>query len=284
MTQRTGSWLLVLCCLLWSMAGIFIKLIPWHSMVIGSLRSLLAGIVLWLELCRTGHPIPVLSRSTLTTGLMLGCATTTFVVANKLTTAANAIVLQSANPIFVLLFSLMLFGQRFSRRDLTAVAFTIFGIALFFLDELSPGRLIGNLIALSSAVTLAAAFISAAEAKDLPETMSGVMLGHAFSFLVGLPFYFTHPPVLSLVPVVSILILGIFQLGVSYVLFSYAARVCSPLAISLIGMLEPIFNPIWVAIFIHEIPGPLALFGGAVVIVTLLIWGAAGAKQSSASN
>lgn len=95
-----------------------------------------------------------------------------------------------------------------------------------------------------------------------------------------MPFLFLEPPVFTPVSVGAILFLGVFQLGIPYVLFSYAARVCPPLAISLIGMLEPIFSPIWVAIFVGEIPGPLALTGGVIVIITLCLWCACNARQA----
>ena len=280
MTRNKGILYLALCAALWSTAGVFIKLIDWNSLVIGGFRSDIAVAVLWIGLWRGGCPVTVWNRSTLLTGLCLGGTTALFVMANKLTTAANAIVLQSANPVFVLLFCAMGRGQRITRRDLTVVAVVMLGVILFFVDDLSPGGLLGNTVALLSAVLLAAAFLFASSAASLHETMSGVLIGHLFSALIGAPFLFLEPPVFTPVSVGAILFLGVFQLGIPYVLFSYAARVCPPLAISLIGMLEPIFSPIWVAIFVGEIPGPLALAGGGIVIITLCLWCACNARQA----
>ena len=280
MTRNKGILYLALCAALWSTAGVFIKLIDWNSLVIGGFRSAIAAAVLWIVLWRRGAPRPVWNRSTLLTGLCLGGTTALFVMANKLTTAANAIVLQSANPVFVLLFCAMGRGQRITRRDLTVVAVVMLGVILFFVDDLSPGGLLGNTVALLSAVLLAAAFLFASSAASLHETMSGVLIGHLFSALIGAPFLFLEPPVFTPVSVGAILFLGVFQLGIPYVLFSYAARVCPPLAISLIGMLEPIFSPIWVAIFVGEIPVPLALAGGGIVIITLCLWCACNARQA----
>lgn len=257
----------------------FIKLIDWNAMVLGGLRSTIAAAILWLVLCKFGHPIPIINRQTVLTGFSLGCTCSLFVAANKLTTAANAIVLQSANPIFVLLFCAMFRHERITKRDIAVVSIVLMGVALFFLDELSPGSLVGNTLALLSAVLLAAAFLFACGTDSLHETMSGVLLGHLFSALIGLPFLLFYPPQFTAASVGAILFLGVFQLGIPYVLFSVGARYCPPIAVSLIGMLEPIFSPVWVALFLHEVPGLLAIAGGVTVIFTLALWCVSNAKQ-----
>lgn len=269
-SYRRGAIYLMICAILWSTAGVFIKLIPWHPLVIASLRSLIASAVLFFVLCLRGTPRLIVNRGTLTTGICLGSTTLLFVTVNKLTTAATAIVLQSANPVFILLFYAIVRHKGFSRRDLAVVLVVLAGMAMFFFDELSFSGMLGNILGVISAVTIAGAFISASESASLHETMSGVLFGHLFGVLFGLPFLFLYPPTLTWGSVGSILFLGIFQLGIPYVLFSLGARSCAPLTISLIGMLEPIFNPVWAAIFIHEIPGPLALTGGVVVIAALV--------------
>jgi len=209
---------------------------------------------------------------------------TLFVIANKLTTAANTIMLQSTNPIFVILFSAVFKNEKPSRRDLITSVMVLFGITLFFFDQLSFSGLLGNIIAVFSGVCFAAAFIFTCEAKNLHETMSGVLLGHLFSFVLSIPFLFIYPIVPTKESIGAILILGIFQLGLPYVLFSAGAAVCSPLAVSLLSMLEPIFNPVWVAIFLHEIPGPLALCGSAIVLATLTVWGILNSKPESTAK
>ena len=281
MSQRKGILYLAVCSLLWSTAGVLIKIIPWHSMIIGGLRSAIAGLVLWLALLREGYKAPLINRNTVCIGLYLGVSTVFFVAANKLTTAANAIVLQSANPIFVLLFCALWYHQKFSRRDLIVVAVTMAGVGLFFLDQLSLDGIIGNCLALASAILLALVFIRTSDAASLHESMSGIMLGHCVSVLCSLPFWFTNFPAFTLKPTLAILFLGVFQLGIPYALLGYASRLCSPLAVSLIGMLEPIFSPIWVALFIHEIPGPLALTGGVLVIITLTVWCVLNARDTA---
>lgn len=282
-SQKKGILSLVVCACLWSTGGLFIKLISWNAMVLGGFRSAIAAGVLWVVLWKSGNPCPVINRHTLLTGFFLGSTCSLFVAANKLTTAANAIVLQSANPVFVLLFCALLKHERITKRDATVVAIVMGGVALFFLDELSPGGVLGNILALLSAVMLASAFVFACGSGSLHEGMSGVLFGHLFSALIGLPFVFIFPPQLSWTSVGSILFLGLFQLGIPYALFAVGTRYCPPIAVSLICMLEPIFNPVWVALFLHEIPGLPAIVGGVIVIVTLAFWCVDNSKRQVAS-
>ncbi len=283
-SQKKGILSLVICASLWSTGGLFIKLISWNALVLASFRGAIAAAVLWLVLCKSGYPRPLINRQTLLTGFFLSGACVLFVVANKLTTAANAIVLQSANPVFVLLFCALFKHERISRRDTLVVAIVMGGVALFFLDELSPGGLLGNILALLSAVMLASAFVFACGSGSMHESISGVLLGHLFSALIGLPFVFIFPPQFSAASAGAILFLGVFQLGIPYSLFAVGTRYCPPIAVSLICMLEPIFNPVWVAVFLHEIPGLAAISGGVIVIATLAFWCVGNARQQEATS
>jgi drug/metabolite transporter (DMT)-like permease len=278
-SRRRGVAYLMACAFLWSTAGVFIKLIMWHPLVIASLRGAIAVVVLWAVLCLRGSPRLIVNRRTLITGVFLGSTTLLFVTVNKLTTAATAIVLQSSNPIFILLFFALVRRQGISRRDLTVVLITLAGMALFFFDSLSFSGILGGILGILSAITIAGAFISASESASLHETMSGVLLGHLLGALCGLPFLVLYPPVFDPVSTGALVFLGVFQLGIPYVLFSLGARSCTPLTISLIGMLEPIFNPIWAAIFLREIPGLPALLGGIIVIGALIFRCVAAARD-----
>lgn len=270
--KQKGIFYLAVCAILWSTGGLFIKLIDWHPIAISGLRSLLAGLVLWSVMIYQKMPVPILNRNTISAGLSLATSVSLFVAANKLTTAANAIVLQSANPVFVLLFGAMFWKRKISRRELWVVGLVAVGISLFFLDDLSPGNLVGNLLGLASAVFLGTCFLLSTAAKNLHETMSGVLLAHGFTMLIAVPVLIQQPPQFTPIATGSLLFLGIVQLGIPYVFYSYGARYCSPLEISLLGMLEPLMNPIWVAIFVHEIPGPFSLLGGGIVLATLVVW------------
>jgi drug/metabolite transporter (DMT)-like permease len=284
-TQTKGLLYVLICGLLWSTAGVLIKLLPWHSLVIAALRSLLAIVVLYADLVlRQKKTHLLINRKTLATGFFLGATMLLFVSANKLTTAANAIVLQSTSTVFLVLHGILVLHRLPSRRDLTVTALVFGGIVLFFLDQLSPGRMLGNLLGLLSAVTFAGVFYSSTDAGSEHASTSGLILGQIFCAAVGLPFLFLYPPEITAVRIGAILFLGIFQLGLSYVLFARGSQLCSPIAMALTAMVEPICSPIWVALFTKEIPGPLALFGGAVVLVSLTVWSIQNASQSKKSH
>lgn len=261
---------MLLCAALWSIAGIFMKFLPWNGFALASLRSLFAGITIALYMLLSKKRF-VFKRATLLSGLLTGSVYLCFTVANKLTTAASAIVLQFTDPVFIVLLSALFFKKRPRQTDVVVVFITLLGIALFFFDQLSPGNLLGNLVAILSGFFMACMYVSVG---NLPgdERFSAVLIGQCFTFLVGLPAVLMTKPVLTETTLLCILILGVFQLGISYILFVKASLNCPPLACALLAALEPLLNPVWVLLFNGERPGPFALAGGIVVIATVTLW------------
>ncbi len=261
---------MLLAAVLWSIAGIFIKLIPWNAFALASVRSLIAGLTIALYM-RCAKIRLVLNRKTWLAGLLAGCTYLCFVCANKLTTAANAIVLQYTNPVFILLFSALFLKAKIRKADLAVVLLTLGGIALFFFDQLKPGYLLSNCVAIASGMFLAGMYVSVG---NLPpqERFSAITLAQFFTFLAGLPFVFATKPAFTAAAVGSVLVLGVFQLGLAYILYVRASRCCPPLACSLLAALEPLLNPFWVFLFDGERPGIFALIGMVVVVVTVTAW------------
>lgn len=261
---------MLLCAALWSIAGIFIKLIPWNSIVIAGIRSLIAGAVMfvYMRYKRIGFTA---DRCSMLGGLALCCTLTCFVAANKLTTAANSIVLQFTAPMFIVVFSVLFLKKKFSRSDIFAVVLTMLGISLFFFDQLTPGHLLGNCVAIVAGMAFAGYYMSLEGASE-SERMSAILMAHGLTFCVSIPFIALEPPELGAAPVICIFILGVVQLGIPYVLLGRASGSCPPLACSLLGAVEPLLNPVWVFIFDGEAPGMWALIGGVVVVVTITVW------------
>ena len=270
MTRNRAILEMLLCAALWSIAGIFIKLIPWNSIVIAGLRSLIAGFVIFVYMRARGIGFTA-DRRSLAGGAALCLTLTCFVAANKLTTAANSIVLQFTAPMFIVVFSALFLKKRFSRADVLAVVLTMAGISLFFFDQLTPGHLAGNCVAIFAGMAFACYYMSLEGASE-SQRMSAILIAHGLTFLVGLPFTFVYPPELSAAPVACILVLGVVQLGIPYVLLGRASGACPPLACSLLGAVEPLLNPVWVFIFDGEAPGLWALIGGVVVVATITVW------------
>lgn len=262
--QRIAIVQMLICAALWSIAGILIKLIDWNPFVIAGFRGLFAAVTVGIYMLVKKQKL-VLSRPVLISAFFLAATFFCFVSANKLTTAANAIVLQFTAPIFIMLISAVLFRQRFKLPDYATVLLTFCGIAVFFVSGLKDGHLPGDLVAVLAGVFMAGMYLSVSR-MDKTEKMSGIFFGQVLTALVGIPFAFFTKGTISTGAVISIIVLGVVQIGIPYILLALASNHCPPLACSLIGALEPLLNPVWVFIFNGERPGIFSIIGGIVVI------------------
>jgi len=252
--------LLLASALLWSVGGLLIKSVDWSAPAISAVRSLIAAatIALWYR----GALRFTWSRWQIAAALAYAATTLLFVLANKLTTAANAILLQYTAPVFIALASPWLLAERIRRSDWLVIVLTLGGMTLFFRDALSPEGLLGNLIAIVSGVTFAALAIFMRKQKD-GSPVESIVLGNLLGAAVALPF--VRGPVPGVESWLLLAALGVFQLGLSYIAYSAAMKHATAIDAGLVPMLEPILNPIWVVLFFGERPGPNALLGGAVV-------------------
>lgn len=271
-SKKKSMVLMAVCAVMWSIGGIFIKLVSWSPFLIAGGRSIISAVVIAVYMKYTKTPVKF-CRYSFGAGIGLCASCIFFVMANKLTTAANAIVLQYAAPVFILLMTAFIFKQKLKRKEIIAVAITTAGIILFFFDRLSPGNVLGNIFGILAGVFLALMFVMIGQGgEDDSIRMSGILFAHCMTTVIGLPLGLMNTVSVSGMEILWVVILGIFQLGIPYVLYAVASRDCPPLACSLIGMLEPLFNPVWVAIFIGEMPGVFAFVGGAVIIGVVTWW------------
>lgn len=268
--EQSGIIEMMICATLWSMAGIFMKLIPWNGFVVSGVRSLFAGLTFLLYMLATKKKL-IINKTTLLSGILTGCVYICFSVANKLTTAANAIVLQFTSPVFIVLFSAVFLKEKIRKNDIAVVLLTLMGIALFFFDELGTGYILGNLVAILSGMFMAGMFVVVGNIEG-DSRFSAILIGQTFTFLVGIPFLIATKPVFTPLAVGSVVILGIFQLGISYILYVKASMQVSPLTCCLISALEPLLNPVWVMLFDGETPGVFALIGAIIVVTSITVW------------
>ena len=278
--RQRGTLCVFLAAVLYSIGGLCIKLIPWGGMAINGGRTAIALVVIGLYLAATRHK-PKMNLWVLVGALAVCGTNILFSIANKLTTAANAIVLQFTAPIFVILFSILLFGKRPQKLDLLACGLVLGGVLLFFVDSLSAGGMLGNILALLSGVSYAGVFMM----NDMPDSdaISSVFWGDVISAVVGLPFLgyeaeFT-PNVLA-----PLLVLGIFQVGAAYILLTEGLKTTPPVTASLVSGIEPVLNPILVAVFYHEMIGPIALMGAMVVVGSVVLYNVVLARQTEPSE
>lgn len=270
---KKGMLLMALCACMWSIGGIFIKLVSWSPFLIAGGRSLLSAAVVAIFMYITKTKLNVCKYS-IGAGFSLMGVLICFVAANKLTTAANAIILQYTAPIFILIISILFLHQKVHKKEAIIVGITTIGIIFFFFDQLSPGNILGNLLAILAGLMLGIMFtlVGIGGGQDDSIRLSGILFGHILTALVGIPIGLPMTDSFAASEFLCIIILGIVQLGIPYVLYALASRDCSPLACSLIGMLEPLLNPVWVFIFDGEAPGFYALIGGAIVVAAVTIW------------
>ena len=270
---------MIACAALWSMAGILMKLVPWNAFAVSGSRSLIAGVTIGIYMLIKKYKCCI-NKKTLISGILAGCTYTCFTCANKLTTAANAIVLQFTAPVFIIFFSAVIFKTVIKKSDITVAAFTLIGIALFFLDQLKPGYILGNIVAIVAGMFMAGMYMTIGDLEG-EQRFSAVLIAQVFTFLIGLPFIIATKPVFTPVATVSILVLGVFQLGLSYILYVKSTKYCPPLACSLLGAVEPLLNPVWVMMFDGETPGIFALIGAVIVVVSITVWLIYGNKEKA---
>jgi drug/metabolite transporter (DMT)-like permease len=252
------------CALLWSTSGALIKLVDWNPLALAGARSLLGFITMAVALRRL--PRIRLSAPLLLGALFYSATLILFVSANKLTTSANAILLQYSAPVWTALFGALLLREKVRRSDILFMALTLAAMTLFFLDKLAASGLAGNLLAIASGFTygLSFVFFGMGEGNSSDDSL---MLSHLLTFLICLPFLATSGAPRGQFAWLGVLLLGVFQIGLASVFMAYGIKRVSPLDSILTAFLEPCLNPVWVLLFLGEKPSPWALVGGSAIVI-----------------
>ena len=267
--------------LLWSSGGLLIKIAPMPPLAVACGRSLIAGLF-YLAILR-----PNLRAARWTTAAAYAGCIVTFVTATRLTTAANAIFLQYTGPAYVLLLSPILLDEPFRAIDGFCVLLSLAGMSLFFVGKMEAGAAAGNALGIASGVFFALAIVLLRrEAKaGSGDALPSVALGNLLAAGLTLPWaVLALPQMTSLRGLLVLLYLGIIQLGAAYWLFVKGVRKVPAAEASLISMLEPVLNPVWVLIGTGERAGPWAIAGGAVVVASVVIRTLAPAGQRASTT
>jgi drug/metabolite transporter (DMT)-like permease len=280
--QAYSPLLLVLAAaVIWSTGGLFIKWTSLSGLELSFGRSLLAAITVALFTRREGFGV---NAVTVLASLLYAALLLLFVLATKATTAANAIFLQYTAPVYVLILEPLLYKEKFHRRDLITVVACIAGMSLFFVGKLRPQDVTGNMLALASGVCFAFYFLLLrhSSARQVNRA-SSVIYGNLLVVLIAAPAGLAALSHLTLADGLSVLYLGVVQIGIAYTLFTLGmAQGIRSLDAGIVGYIEPVLNPIWVFLVLGERPSRWALIGG-MIIVSAVVWHTAlKAKESRA--
>ena len=256
--------------LLFATGGLFFKIIPWDAMAISSARSILAGLALLVFLLLRGHRFRINGTVLITAGA-LTVTNTLYALANKLTTAGNTIVLQFTMPVFVILIMFLFFHRKPTALEIATCAVTLLGIVLFFVDSLSAGNMLGNLLALISGLFYGIFFVW--NSREDSEPFTSILLSYAAAALIGLPALL-RTDVAGSAPgtLLAVLGLGLLQQAAGHLLFAVGIKGTPAVTASLISGIEPILNPVLVAVFYHEMLSPLSLFAAGLVLCAVLFY------------
>jgi drug/metabolite transporter (DMT)-like permease len=255
--------------LLWSTGGLFIKATPLGAFELSFGRSLLAALTVAVLTRREGFGLNPLM---LVTSVLYAALLLLFVVANKLTTAANAIFLQYTAPVYVLLLEPWMFKERFRMSDLAVVAACVGGMSLFFVGQLRPQDWEGNTAALGSGVCFAFFLLLLRHQRaGKINRASSAIYGNLLVCLITAPAFTRVAGALTLKDVAIIAYLGVIQIGLAYTLFTLGiARGVRSLDAGVVGYVEPMLNPVWVFLFLGERPSKWAIVGGSIIIAAVL--------------
>jgi len=263
--HRRALLMLIGCGVLWSTGGVLIKLVAWHPLAIWSVRSAIAAAALYAV---RRPSLRGITGSEWGAAAALAATTGGFIVANKLTTAANAILIQYSAPVWVALLGAWLLGERATRLDWFAILAVLAGIALFFVGQLTLSHVAGNLVALGTGVVFALNTLMLRKVALRPELdpLRSIVLGNLIGAVIGAPFCFLSSPPPGATGFAALIALGLVQQAGAYLCYVAAVRHATAVELILIPIIEPILSPLLVALAVGELPGAWALVGGAIVV------------------
>ncbi|MBB6217787.1 drug/metabolite transporter (DMT)-like permease [Anaerosolibacter carboniphilus] len=256
---------LIVASLLWSLGGFFIKWVQWNPVAIAGTRSAISAMLIWGVLRK---PKFVWSKEQILCAVFYAGTVISFVIANKLTTAANAILLQYTAPIYVAVFGFVVLKEKTTKLDWVVIGVIIAGMILFFIDDFEMKNVLGNIIAIISGITFAATVLLMRKQKN-ESPLESILLGNILTAMIGVPFMFQSAPSSS--SWIGLILLGTIQLGLPYILYAKAIKSVTALEAVLIPVIEPIVNPIWVFLLLGEVPGRWSILGGIIVVIAVTL-------------
>ena len=266
--QQKGFIYTALSAVCFATGGLLIKLNTWSSMSINGMRSFFAFFIFLLYMKLTKHQFKFNWKVLLgvVANSMMGI---TFIMANKMTTAANAIVLQFTLPIYIMLLAWIFQKKKPDKVSVISGMISLVGIMFFFFESLSLGGMTGNVLALVSGFFYAIVFLI----KQIPDSdfESSAIISFVLNFVIGIPFILQETD-WGIMNMSTGVLQGVVQIGLAYIFLNMALDKVPPVGASLISMIEPILNPILVAIFYGEKIGKISFVGATIVLASALFY------------
>lgn len=254
---------LIIASVLASSGGILIKLVDWNPIAIAGSRSFIASITILIYLKK---PKFAFTKAQVGGSFAYASCVILFIIANKLTTSTNAILLQFTSPIFVALLGVWILKERIYAYDWVTISCVIGGMILFFIDNVEIGNMLGNIFAIMSGLFLACVVIALRLQKE-GSPVETVWAGSILTFIISIPFILQSMP--NLRSIIALIIMGVFQAGIGFILYALSMKHLTAIEATLITFIEPLLNPVWVFVFAGEKPSFYAIIGGIIVLSTV---------------
>lgn len=306
-----GAFALVICALGWSLAGVFMKYVNINSFAMAGFRSTFAFATIAVlskrlprfvirtqsnsqtKESKKQNKAPVDKKRTFylwMASINYAVTMILFCLCNKLTYSANAVLLQYTNPAWIILLGPFFLGEKNTKVDYISIFGVVIGMILFFADsifgtssgEFAQTEVLGNILALVSGITFGLTTIFQRKQQIVAEqsgsnqnentSSDAFMLAQIITALFGLPFVFiSQNGIPDLQSIIFLVLLGVFQMGIPNITYAIGIKKVRALSVSLITMLEPLMNPIWVLLFVHEIPSIYCILGGVMILGCILL-------------
>ena len=264
--HQKGLAAVFLAALMWSSGGLFIKLVPYTPMQISFFRCSIAAVTFAIIFRKS---ILQFNKLSILNSFFYAGTLIFYVIAMKTTTAANAIFLQSTAPIYVLIFEPILNKTNWEKANIITITVCFGGMILFFIGGLEPGQFEGNLYALASGIVFAALFLGLKQ-NDKKYQQSSIFIGNIIVALICIPFLSTLQEIIF-TDLWKVVYLGVFQIAIAYAFFSTGLKRVFAVEASIISMVEPVLNPVWVFIGYGEVPSVTAIIGGVIIITAISV-------------
>lgn len=268
MNQRRKAVLMtVIAAIMWSSAGVFVKTVSMDTLAFVGGRGLIAGIVM---LPMVLGAKPKFSWALVGGSIAYAAFTFCFIFATHLTTSANAVLLQYTSPIFVAVLSWAILKEKLTKQDKICIVVSAVGMALFFCDNFGASSVWGNLVGIGSAITFSFTIIFLRLQKN-SNPVYNVCFGSLIAGVIGLPALLSSGIIMEGGSALTGLLTTGLISGISYALYAKSTAHLTAIESSLLPILDPILNPVWVFLVVGERPGMLSFLGGVIVLAAVVL-------------